>query len=254
MSWSPEQYARFRAARKKPFDDLVDLVQPLLGMRVLDLGCGTGELTAELQDRLDAGETLGVDSSPEMLAQSSRFTRPDLGFEQADIGSFETGAWDLVFSNAALHWLPDHDALFDRLSRFVAADGQLAVQVPANHDHIAHQLADEVAAEAPFVEALDGFQRRHSVEHPRWYESKLRELGFSERLVRLQVYPCELPSAADVVEWLRGSLLTAWQARLSPEMFERFVATYKARLLAVLPADRPFYYPYARILMWGRRA
>ena len=71
--WNPEQYGRFRDERARPFFDLLDLVQPRPGMRVVDLGCGTGELTRELHRRLAARETIGIDNSPAMLAKSAAF-------------------------------------------------------------------------------------------------------------------------------------------------------------------------------------
>ncbi len=71
--WNPEQYGRFRDERARPFFDLLDLVQPRPGMRVVDLGCGTGELTRELHRRLSARETIGIDNSPAMLAKSAAF-------------------------------------------------------------------------------------------------------------------------------------------------------------------------------------
>src|SRR5687768_17916297 len=110
--WNPAQYERFRDERAQPFFDLLDLVQPRPGMRVVDLGCGTGELTREVHRRLSAGETIGIDNSPAMLAKSAAFAGDGRVFEQGDIGAFtSTGDYDLVFSNAALQWVPDHDPL-----------------------------------------------------------------------------------------------------------------------------------------------
>src|SRR5215204_2955037 len=108
--WNPEQYGRFRDERARPFFDLLDLVQPQPGMRGVDLGCGTGELTRELHRRLAARETVGIDNSPAMLAKSAAFAGDGLRFEPRDIGAFTgEGEYDLVFSNAALQWLPDHE-------------------------------------------------------------------------------------------------------------------------------------------------
>src|SRR6266498_169197 len=125
-TWNPEQYARFAAERAQPFHNLLDLVRPVPGGRVVDLGCGSGELTAELHRALGAAETLGLDSSPAMLAlaQPRAGEGDGLRFELGDSAGFGQGGWDVVLSHAALHWLPDHRAL-------LAAGGQLAVQMPA---------------------------------------------------------------------------------------------------------------------------
>ena len=147
--WNPEQYGRFHGERAQPFFDLLALVEPRPGMRVVDLGCGTGELTRELHRRLAARETIGIDNSPAMLAKSAAFAGDGLRFEQGDIGEFTSeGDFDLVFSNAALHWVPNHEALLPRLTSALTETGQLAVQVPANDDHLSHTTAVEVAREA----------------------------------------------------------------------------------------------------------
>ena len=88
VDWNPAQYERFRDERARPFFDLLDLVQPRPEMRVVDLGCGTGELTRELHRRLAARETIGIDNSPAMLAKSAAFAGDGLRFEQGDIGAF----------------------------------------------------------------------------------------------------------------------------------------------------------------------
>src|SRR5205823_2262749 len=132
----------------RPFFDLLALVRPLPGGRAVDLGCGTGELTRVLHRKVEAAETLGLDSSAEMLARSEPFAGGGVRFTRGDIGSFaDERAWDLVFSNAALHWVSDHPGLFTRLCRGLRDGGELAIQVPANHDHLSHRVARAVAAE-----------------------------------------------------------------------------------------------------------
>lgn len=252
MTWNPEQYGRFRAERAQPFHDLVALVRARTGMRVVDLGCGPGELTRVLHEHLGAVETVGVDSSEAMLAKAAAHAGGGLRFERADIAAFDTGrAYDLVFTNAAIHWVPDHPRLIGRLREALAPGGQLAVQVPANFDHPSHRVAAEVAAEEPFAIELGGYQRGRPILEPEEYAVLLHRLGFAEQHVRLQVYLHLLESRASVVEWVKGTLLTDYQSRLSPEGFERFLARYRERLEEELPDDRPFVYPFKRILMWG---
>src|SRR5919107_5986581 len=252
--WNPEQYGRFRDERARPFFDLLDLVQPRPGMRVVDLGCGTGELTREMHRRLAARETIGIDNSPAMLARSTAFAGDGLRFEQGDIGAFTSeGGYDLVFSNAALHWIPDHESLLLRLVATLTESGQLAVQVPANDDHASHVTAVEVAREAPFGEALGGHVRQSPVLAPEVYAMLLHRLGFTEQHVRLQVYAHELESREAVVEWVRGSVLTDYERRLPAELWPRFLERYRERLLPQLEDARPFFYPFKRVLFWGSR-
>jgi trans-aconitate 2-methyltransferase len=242
-TWNPDQYNRFRAERQQPFYDLLALVQPRPNLRAVDLGCGTGELTRVLHERLALRDTLGLDSSETMLADSASHAVPGLRFERGDINEFEAdGGYDLVFSNAALHWLPDHPALFARLGAALAPAGQLAVQMPYNFDHSSHTAAAAVAREEPFDSALRGFIIERPVLAPEEYAALLHRLGFHSQHVRLQVYAHVLPARDDVVEWVKGTLLTEYQRRLPRE-----------RLIPSLDSSTPFFYPFKRILLWAER-
>jgi trans-aconitate 2-methyltransferase len=253
-TWDPDRYARFAAERAQPFYDLLDLVRPVPGGRVVDLGCGSGELTAELHRRLGPAQTVGLDSSPAMLARARPREGDGLRFERGDIADFAgDGGWDLVFSNAALHWLPDHEPLFERLAAALAGGGQLAVQMPANFDDPSHVVAAEVAGEEPFRSALGGWRGLRSIRPPEWYAVLLDRLGLAEQHVRLQVYLHHLASRDEVVEWVRGTLLTQYAQRLPAELFERFLDRYRERLLPQLDDGRPYRYPFKRVLLWARR-
>jgi trans-aconitate 2-methyltransferase len=251
-TWDPEQYARFATERAQPFHDLLALVRPVPGGRVVDLGCGSGELTAELHRRLGAAQTLGLDNSPAMLRRARPLEGDGLRFELADVADFADAGWDVVFSNAALHWLPDHRALFARLVAALAGGGQLAVQMPANFDHPSHLVAAEVAGEEPFRSALGGWRWLDPIEAPEWYATLLDRLGLVEQHVRLQVYLHHLAERGEVVQWVRGTLLTAYAERLPEELFQRFLERYRERLLPELENRRPYPYPFKRLLLWGR--
>ncbi|HEV8267244.1 MAG TPA: methyltransferase domain-containing protein, partial [Thermoanaerobaculia bacterium] len=222
--------------------------------RAVDLGCATGELTRELHRLVEAGETLGIDNSSAMIEKSRPFAGNGVTIELGDIASFmPERPFDLVFSNAAIHWVPDHPALLARLTRAVAPGGQLAVQVPANHDHPAHRAAAEVAGEEPFRSALSGEVHPCHVLPPEAYAALLVQVGYAEPRVRLQVYVHRLPTRDAVVDWVRGTLLTHYQSRLSEVDFARFVERYRERLAEVLPDTAPFVFTFKRILFWGRR-
>ncbi|WP_394837022.1 methyltransferase domain-containing protein [Pendulispora rubella] len=252
--WNPNQYERFKAERDLPFFDLMGMLRrDPRPARVVDLGCGTGELTSVLHRDLGAAETLGIDASAEMLARAP--TTPGLRFEKANIEAFSASApFDLVWSNAALQWVQDHPSLFARLTKFVAPGGQIAVQMPANFDYPTHVIAAKVAAESPFAEgASTPYQRAFPLLTPEGYAKLLYDLGYTKQCVRLQVYAHLLPSREDVIEWVKGSLLTDYQSRLSPELYQLFLARYKERLLPELADTRPFFYPFKRLLIWGSR-
>ncbi len=251
-TWNPSRYERFRTEREQPFHDLVALITKRPAGRVVDLGCGTGVLTTALHRELQATETLGIDSSDAMLERAR--TLDGVRFERGDIGDWQPAApVDVVFSNAALQWVGDHPTLFARLSAMLTPGGELAVQVPANFDHVSHTLAAGIAREEPFATAMHGYTRTFSVLSPEEYATLLHDLGFVAQSVRLQVYGhvLELPDA--VVEWVRGTLLTDYELRLPEPLYREFVARYRERLHAALGDQRPYLYPFKRILLWGRR-
>ncbi|HEX2833866.1 MAG TPA: methyltransferase domain-containing protein [Thermoanaerobaculia bacterium] len=244
--WSPDQYEKFKAERQQPFHDLLSLVEKRPHMRLLDLGCGTGEPTRELHLTLEARETLGIDNSETMLLKAGSFGGEMLHFQKNSIEAFVTDdPYDLIFSNAALHWVPDHERLLVRLTNFLSADGQLALQMPANDDHPSHVIAARLARDFG-IEARPDF-----VLPPERYAQLLHRLGYKRQHVRLQVYGHLLPSTADVVEWVRGALLTHYEAALTKERFAEYLQAYRERLIAELGEERPFFYTYKRVLVWG---
>jgi trans-aconitate 2-methyltransferase len=252
-AWDPGQYERFREERAQPFYDLAALVEREPAMRVADLGCGTGELTAWLHAELGAAETVGVDASDTMLARAAEQERAGLRFEQADVREWSpTAAPDLIFSNAALQWVDGHEELWPRLAGLLAPGGQIAVQMPVNDEHPSHTVARALAAEAPYAEAMAGYERVFPVLAPDRYAELLWELGFERRLVRVHVYEHVHPSVDAVVEWMKGSLLTPYRERLTVPLYEELVAEYTRRLRAQAGARSPYLLTFKRLLMWAR--
>lgn len=257
-AWDPDQYARFRNERAAPFFDLLALVRPAPNGTVVDLGCGTGELTVAAHDRLGARRTIGIDSSAAMLAKAAQHATGGVEFAEGDIAAFASAdPLDVVISNAALHWVPDHRAVLARWTAALRDTGQLAVQVPANADHPAHVLASEIAEEEPFRSAFGDVPPPDPVRRvlrPEDYATILDELGYTEQHVRLQVYGHRLPSTGEVVEWVRGTSLTRFASRLPDDLFGQYVDRYRHRLVETLGAHEPYFYPFKRILFWGARS
>lgn len=250
--WTAAEQAHLREQRAEAFRDLLALVEPRPAMRVVDLGCGPGVNTRALHEHLAARETLGLDRSPRMLARAAALAGGGVRFAEGDARAwYEPAAWDLVFSNSALHWVEDHPRLFAHLHSALLPGGQLAVQVPANFDHPSHAVADELAREEPYCSALNGFERRWPILSPEAYALLLHQLGFVRRHVRLQVYLHLLPSREHAVAWLEGSRLAQFDTRMEADLFGRFREEYRRRLTTRLPDLRPLPYAFKRILVWG---
>ena len=255
-TWNPAQYAKFTREREQPFFDLLALVHPAPGMRIVDLGCGPGNLTRTLHERLQAGETIGLDRSPRMLDAAGRASLPGgLRFEPGEIESFAgERQYDLIFSNAALQWVRDHDALIRRLHAALKPGGQLAFQVPSMQDTTSHTAAEALARSAMFRGAFADWRAPLFALEPEEYARVLHESGFADQHVRLVIYPHVLPGREEVVEWMKGTLLTAYEKRLTPGQFDAFVAQYRELVLPQLDPGRPFFFPFRRVLCWGRKS
>lgn len=252
MAWDPDLYLRFRSERAAPFEDLLGLVRPATGLSVLDLGCGTGELTARLSEVLPESDVVGVDSSPDMLTRARGLARPGLRFE---LGSVEEawGEFDLVFSNAALHWVAGHRDLIPRLFGMVKPGGQLAVQVPSNHDHPANRTGDEIAGRAPFREALEGWTRTVHVLPLPEYAELLHSAGAADLTVMEKVYPHVLRDARALLDWLSGTTLRPYLSRLPQPQRDSFLEAVEGELERRFP-HRPVFFGFRRILLHARRA
>ncbi len=246
MPWDPDRYHQFQSQRSAPFVDLLALVMVRPKLRVVDLGCGTGELTRRLADSLPESDVLGLDNSVEMLDRAAQYVRPGLRFEHGDQAAL-TGTFDLIFSNAALQWSEDHPALLSHLYGCLAPGGQLAIQVPSNHMHISHRIIREVAAQEPFRGALNGFIRQAPVLPTEDYARLLFELNAQDILVFEKIYPHILEDSDAVVDWISGTALVPYFERLDEVTKQAFTHAIRVRMKEEFPAQ-PVFYPFKRTL------
>jgi len=246
MSWDPGQYHKFSRERLAPFEDLFSLIRIRPALAVLDLGCGTGELALELAARLPHSAVTGVDSSATMLARAKARAAAGVTFREGSVESV-SGAWDLLFSHAVLHWVDDHPALIPRLWSLLKPGGQLAVQIPANHRHPSHTCIIAAAGAEPFRSALDGWVRHSPVLEIDQYAQLLHSCGSEDFTVMEKVYPAYLPNAAAIAEWTRGTTLVPYLERLPPELHEPFLQHYRQLLAGALPPGE-IMFTFRRIL------
>lgn len=255
MPWDPAQYERFVRERELPFADALGLVGPLRdGARIVDLGCGTGALTAKLAEAYPTATVLGIDTSIEMLEKAKKLERPRLRFIKAAIEAIdqihlegEPPTWDLVFSHASIHWVPDHERLVPRLFACVAPGGRIVVQLPSNHDSVAHRTLMAVADEPPFRDQLHGRVADRPTLDVRDYARLLFDSGGTDITAYTKVYPHVLPDSDAAAEWLKGSAMVPYLERLTPELRVPFYERYRAAMREALPRA-PLFFGFKRTL------
>lgn len=253
--WEPQRYEKFAAERRLPFDDLVALCEPTPNGVVYDLGCGTGARTIDLPDALGAAAVIGIDTSATMLERADRYDDPRVRFRNADIAAFDPEhSPDLVFSNAALHWLTDHPTVLASWRRHLPPGGQLAVQIPVNFDHPTQQLITATAADHLEWFGPEGPPKLISSNSmlPEQYAEVLHSLGALDQRVMLRVYPHVLERTLDVVEWLEGTTLRPYKKALDEATYNTFIEDFSSRLVDRYGDVENFLYTFKRILFWAR--
>lgn len=253
--WDPGVYGRYAHHRSRPFHDLVGRIAAAAPARVVDLGCGSGELTATLADRWPSAQVLGVDNSPEMLARAAAHARPRLNFDLGDLTDRRPGPdVDVVVSNAAYQWVPGHETVLASIAGDLPAGGWLAVQVPGNFRSGSHVAIRELVAEPRWQDATGGLRlRADPVLEPAGYTELLAAAGLLPDVWET-TYQQLLGGHDPVLDWVRGTALRPVLTALAEELHEEFLDELGRRLREVYPA-RPSgtVFGFRRIFAVGHR-
>ena len=236
MAWDPDIYLAFAGPRFRPVLDLVQRITHAAPRRVVDLGCGTGGAVALMQRRWPDAEITGVDSSPDMLARA-RDDVADATWIEADVADWSPDrAVDVIFSNAAFHWLDDHDRLFPRLLGMLAPGGQLAVQMPRNYHAPGLALVNETALDGPWRARLAAVVRPVPVHEPAFYWRLLRPLA-----AELDIWESDFIHVLDgdnpVADWTKGAWMAPLLAALDEPERSAFEAEYRRRVALAYPKE-----------------
>ena len=252
--WDPENYGRYADERSRPYGDLVRRIGAVRPERVADLGCGSGELTASLRRIWPTAEIVGVDSSPAMIAKARTIKGvDDLRFLERDLSSWRPDhGTDVMISNAALQWVPEHRRLLPGLVDRLSSDGWLAFQVPGNFNEPSHVLLRELADSAPYVEHTVGLARPAAAE-PADYLADLATLGCTVDAWET-TYQHVLTGEDPVFTWISATGARPILQALPDDLRETFEAEYKDRLREAYP-EQPYgtVLPFRRIFVVAQR-
>lgn len=254
--WNPALYTRFEDERTRPAAELLARVALQAPRRAVDLGCGPGNSTELLVQRYPQAEVVGTDNSPAMI-EAARKRLPAVRFELSDINQWQPRSpADLVYSNATLQWLPDHEQLMPRLFAAVAPGGAFAVQMPDNLDEPSHRLMRETAAEPRFAAHIGDASKVRARILPAGGYYDLLAPEAAEVDVWRTTYHHRMGSPADIVQWLRSTGLKPFVEALPEALQPEFLQAYEARIAEAYPAraDGSRLLAFPRLFIVARRA
>ena len=254
MVWDPRQYLKFSGHRLRPALDLLMRIPEFAIRSVADLGAGAGNVTKLIRERWPEATVTGVEGSAEMVA-AGRKAAPEIEWLHQDLASWRPAQkYDVIYSNAALHWLPDHDKLFPALMQKVEPGGILAVQMPRNFTAPSHVLIAETALNGPWRSKVEHLVTPPPVGDPGFYHGLLAPLSDNIDIWEteyLQVLEGENP----VKEWTKGTWLTRYLDILQGDEKAAFEAAYGERVAKAYPrkTSGQTLFPFRRLFMVAQR-
>jgi trans-aconitate 2-methyltransferase len=255
MTWSAAQYTKFEDERTRPVRDLIAGIPNPQARSAVDIGCGPGNSTELLAARFPEATVSGVDNAPDMIAAAKKRLSA-LAFVQSDITQWAAtpGTFDVILSNAALQWVPDHDTLFPALVQKLNPGGTLAVQVPDNAEEAAHTAMRDIAAGGPWAGKFGTAVRLHR-PGALWYYGALREKVTRLDIWRTTYFHVLKGGPGAVVEWFRGSGLRPYLDALEGAERAYFLARYEGKVAAAYPAfpDGTVLLPMPRLFIIATR-
>lgn len=248
MPWNPDTYNQFKEERYQPFYDMISHLHVKSNLQILDLGCGTGELTQTLANKFTGSKTVGVDNSVEMLCNAPM--QKNLFFTNISIEEQleKKEKWDVVVANASLQWIEDHQTLFPKIISILNEGGQLAVQMPSQKENLLNQILYKLVHEQPYYDSLKDVIRHSPVLSLDEYTSLLYSNHAKEVLVYQKVYPIIAESFESLYKFIAGSALIPYMEQLEGAMKESFEKEFKSRIADVFTST-PMVYAFKRIVL-----
>ena len=255
MSWNPEQYLKFAAPRFRPAMDLLAHITLTAPRTVFDLGCGAGNVTRMIAERWPDAAVTGIDDSAEMLKKAGQ-EMPGVKWVQQSLAGWQPSApADVIYSNAALHWLPEHEKLFPALISYLAPGGVLAVQMPRNFSAPSHTLITDTMLSERWRTKFEGLKMRTPATGPEWYYNLLTPLAKTLDIWETE-YLQVLEGRDPVKEYTKGTWLRQFLDALPESDRDAFEEDYAARTRIAYPpqADGKTLFPFRRLFIVLQKA
>lgn len=231
-NWNSEQYIKFKNERTRPSEDLIKRLD-FVPSSILDIGCGPGNSTDKLHQAFPNADILGIDSSENMLTKAIN-TYPNLKFRQCiipnDIDLLES--YDLIFSNACLHWIPDHKELLPQLMKKLNSRGKLAVQMPDVKQAPFYRILNEMTLSEKWKK-LKNVDIFHNLSPDETYDI-LSKCSLNVDMWETTYYHI-MSSHKDIIEWYKGSGLRPYLDSLDENEQQDFIFELTEKLKAAIP-------------------
>lgn len=250
--WNPDLYLRFKKERTQPSIDLVKRIELDNPKTIIDIGCGPGNSTEVLKERWQNADIIGIDNSAEMI-EKAEATYPEGNWLLSDVYDLDPAMkYDLVFSNAVLQWLPNHERLIPHLLGLVNAGGILAFQVPNNQFSPIHASLQETAADPRFKEyTAQAGEMLNYQTGPYYYDllsARLKELQMWET-----TYYHVMDNREEMLNWYRSTGMRPYLERLPDTLIDDFIESMRKKIKKRYPVQEngKVIYPFKRLFAVG---
>jgi trans-aconitate 2-methyltransferase len=250
FDWKPQLYLTFEKERTQPAIDLVMRIEQENPKRIIDVGCGPGNSTFVVKNRWANAEIIGLDNSENMLAQArTKYDNIKWICADASDGLNDFGTFDIVFSNAAIQWMPNQPQLLSNFYDVLNIGGVMAVQVPCVNNMPIHMELQNLLSKPKWRQYFDTPVSAHFIHTADFYYDVLSTFSNHFDLWQTDYYHV-MNSHSDLVNWYRGSGLRPYLDCLTDEgIRQAFLDDFENALLSVYPfqKDNRILFPFTRI-------
>ncbi|OUM67626.1 hypothetical protein PIROE2DRAFT_58665 [Piromyces sp. E2] len=255
MDWDAKLYSKFEKERTLPSIDLVNSISHENPKLIIDIGCGIGNSTAVLKNKFTNARIIGADSSDDMLIKAEK-DYPELEFIKLDAGSeLDTlkEKYDIVYSNACIQWIPDHEILIPKLFNLLSENGSLVIQIPQQRKHQMNKVIQTVVESSKWCHKFKKTKQLNILPEEEYYEIFSR-MTDNFRIWET-VYFHTMPSHQSIVEWYKGAGLRPYLEQLNDEekvLFEEDILIEVKKEYSV-QSDGKIIFRFPRLFMLAKK-